>query len=77
MTLIDLDGRSYSYDAATFSYWDQPLDAVDVLSGNRAEGGLVFKIDSDSAPAQIVYDVGGLFGGKIIIDLRRAPDQTQ
>lgn len=76
VTLVDLDGNSYSYSKATFDYWSQPLDAVDVLSGNKASGGLVFMIDENSAPAQIVYDIG-LFGGTVVIDLRRPPDEAQ
>jgi hypothetical protein len=76
VTLVDLDGNSYSYSRATFDYWSQPLDAVDVLSGNKASGGLVFLIDENSAPAQIVYDIG-LFGGTVVVDLTRPPDEAQ
>ena len=77
VTLVDLEGGTYSYNSATFDYWSQPLEAVDVLSGNKASGGLVFLIQQDTAPAQIIYDIGGLFGDTIIIDLRRPPDETQ
>ena len=74
ITLIDIDGRTYSYDVASFRYWNQPLDAVDVRPDTSAEGGLVFKISANSAPAQIVYDAGR-FNEEVVIDFRRTPDQ--
>lgn len=77
VTLVDLDGRTYAHDSSTYSYWQEPLQAVNVPSGSRAEGGIVFLIDQDSAPAQIIYDTGGFFGGTIVVDLRRPPDETQ
>lgn len=77
VTLVDLDGRTYAHHGVTYTYWQEPLQAINVPSGNRAEGGMVFLIDQDSAPAQIIYDTGGFFGGSIIVDLRRPPDETQ
>lgn len=77
VTLVDLDGRTYSHHTATYSYWQEPLQAVNVPSGSRAEGGIVFLIDQDSAPAQIIYDTGGFFGGSIVVDLRRPPDKVE
>lgn len=77
VTLIDLDGRVYAHDSATYGYWSEPMDAVDVPSGSRAEGGIVFLIDQESAPAQIIYETGRFFGGTIVVDLRRPPDNVE
>lgn len=77
VTLVDLEGRTYAPELmGAADYWSEPLNAVDVLDGNKASGGMLFTIDADSAPAQIVYETNVLFGDKIIIDLRRPPDQT-
>jgi hypothetical protein len=58
VTLVDIDGYTYSHDAATYDYWDVPLDMVDVQPGNKAQGGLVFKIRKDSGSAQIIFETG-------------------
>jgi hypothetical protein len=77
VTLVDLDGSTYAPDLmASSGYWSQPLHGVDVLDGNQADGGMLFVIRQDVAPAQIVYDTRKLFGGKIVIDLKRPPDEA-
>jgi hypothetical protein len=76
VSLVDLDGSTYAPNLmGSSSYWSQPLHGVDVLDGNRADGGMLFVIPQDSAPAQVVYDTNRLFGGTIVIDLRRPPDE--
>jgi len=77
VTLVDSNGTTYAHSTATYDYWRDPLDAVDVRTGNNANGGLVFLIPDDAIPAQVVYDVGGLFGPTIVVDLLRAPDETE
>lgn len=74
VTLIDFEGRTYSYDVVTFDYFETPLQAVNVLPGNKASGGIAFKIPANSAPARVVYEVG-LLGPMVEIDLKRSPDQ--
>ena len=46
---------------------------MNVLPGDEAVGGIVFKIRANSAPAKIVYQTG-LLGPPVIIDLKRVPD---
>lgn len=75
VTLVDLDGYTYSYDVATYDYWSSPLDAVDVRDGNQVLGGLVFKIRKGSGPAQVIFESGLFFATEVIVDLRRSPDE--
>ena len=77
VTLVDLEGNTYAFSTATFDYWSEPLQAVNVLSGNQAQGGVVFLIPAETAPAKIVYETNTLFGDKIIVDLQRPPDEKQ
>lgn len=77
VTLVDLDGYTYAYDFATFDYWSQPFPGVEVQDGNNAEGGIVFLIPADTGPAQIIFQTGLLFQTKVVIDLRRPPDEKQ
>jgi len=73
-TLVDLDGGTHGYNVATYDYWQNPLDAVNVLPGNNTSGGLVFKIGAHTGPAQIVYQ--GFLGPRVIVDLTRPPNRT-
>jgi hypothetical protein len=75
VTLVDLDGYTYSYDVATYDYWSMPLDALEVQDGNQAQGGLVFKIRQKSGPAQVIFETGIVFITKVVVDLRRPPDE--
>lgn len=76
--LVDLDGSTYAPNLlASASYWSQPLQGVDVDVGNNTAGGIVFEIDADTGPAEIIFDEPGLIGGRVTIDVRRLPDQEQ
>lgn len=73
VTLVDSDGRTYSHDPTTYSYWTTPLEGVDVRPGNYAAGGIVFHIRDTAAPAQVIVTTG-LFEPTVTVDLRRRPD---
>lgn len=55
-TLVDLDGWTYPHDAIGYTYWTNPLRAVDVEPGNSAGGGIAFNIPYDTGPARVIYD---------------------
>ncbi len=74
-TLVDLDGATYTHDAETYSFWSNPLPAVDVSPGSHTYGGIVFQIPSNTGPAKFIYRDPSLFGPTIEIDLRRPPDE--
>lgn len=74
VTLVDLDGATYTHHIATYGYWRQPLQAVNVAPGNHTQGGLVFLIPRNTGPAKILYDAGGLiFRNVIEVDLTLPP----
>lgn len=75
VTLVDLDGWTYEYDIASYDYWSNPLEAVDLEDGSQTNGGLVFRIRQHSGPAQVIFEVPGRKPStRIVIDLRRPPD---
>jgi hypothetical protein len=71
VTLVDLDGRTYSHDVVTYEYVE-PLDAVDVQPGEYTGGMIAFHTRSNSGPAKVIYDVG-LFEPTVTIDLTKPP----
>lgn len=76
VTLVDTKGIAYQFDSTTYGYWSIPLQGVEVADGQRAEGGLVFVIREDTAPAQITFETGGLiFTTKVTVDVHRLPDE--
>jgi hypothetical protein len=75
VTLVDLDGRTYSYNVVTFQYVD-PLDAIDVPFGKYAGGMIAFHIGAESGPAQVIYEVG-LFQPSVTVHLTEPPTRKE
>ena len=72
-TLVDLDTNTYDHSVATYDYWTTPFPAVSVMSGDKAQGGMVFSVPAKTGPAKIVYR-GGIFPmTTIVVDLRLSP----
>lgn len=72
ITLVMDDGATNGLAFGSYSYWDVPLDAVTVASGDTALGGVLFIAFDDSAPARIIYR-GGFWESEIVINLADPP----
>lgn len=71
ITLVTADGRSHSYDSATFEA-QQPFEHVMIAPGDEALGAIVFVTDNETAPERVIYR-GGFWEDPIVVDLRKNP----
>jgi hypothetical protein len=53
-TLVDVEGRQYSYDVATYALPD-PVGVGYIGVGQQGGGDIVFEIPKDTSPASMLF----------------------
>jgi hypothetical protein len=53
-TLVDVEGRQYTYSSATYQLTDI-IDSRDIYPGEQGGGEIVFEIAKDTSPAKMIY----------------------
>jgi hypothetical protein len=73
LTLIDLEGNSYSHSINSYSL-DNTLRSADIFPGYSGGGQLAFEINQYSAPAQLLYAYDST-KPPIVLEMRTLPIQ--